>query len=333
MARLRVAVGGSGNMGRQVMAAVLDAEDMDVVGVLDGLAQSDHVLLSDGSEVPLANTVDALAGFEADALIDFSNAAWTDLLLPHAIEIGVRPIIGTTGLSDEFVERMVAASQQAGVGGVIASNFALGAVMMMHLAAIAAHGPGRLVGLAGGIVEVGLDGVGQWYAGGPFAAPVDQGRVPGLFELVQRGDKVVPSGWGFGDAGFAPHAFVDGDAGDLAADLGGEVYAIVQRGQVLPDALIKFVGDGQDMATIGQEPSVVQGHDHVWQVAGGNGAAVVGAGVLVAEVDQLHRPAGMVVLEGGLPQVPVDLEPGTAADIAGNTDDLLILFFGAAGDE
>ncbi len=138
MARLRVAVGGSGNMGRQVMAAVLDAEDMDVVGVLDGLAQSDHVLLSDGSEVPLANTVDALAGFEADALIDFSNAAWTDLLLPHAIEIGVRPIIGTTGLSDEFVERMVAASQQAGVGGVIASNFALGAVMMMHLAAIAA---------------------------------------------------------------------------------------------------------------------------------------------------------------------------------------------------
>jgi 4-hydroxy-tetrahydrodipicolinate reductase len=96
------------------------------------------VLLSDGSEVPLANTVDALAGFEADALIDFSNAAWTDLLLPHAIEIGVRPIIGTTGLSDEFVERMVAASQQAGVGGVIASNFALGAVMMMHLAAIAA---------------------------------------------------------------------------------------------------------------------------------------------------------------------------------------------------
>ena len=138
MAKIRVAVGGSGNMGRQVMAAVLDAEDMDVVGVLDGLAPSDHILLSDGSEVPFANTVDALAGFEADALIDFSNAAWTDALLPHAIEIGVRPIIGTTGLSDEFVERMVAASSEAKIGGVIAANFALGAVMMMHLAAIAA---------------------------------------------------------------------------------------------------------------------------------------------------------------------------------------------------
>lgn len=138
MARLRVAVGGSGNMGRQVLAAVLNAEDMDVVGVLDGLAQSDHILLSDGSEVPLANSIDALAEFKADALIDFSNAVWTDVLLPRAIALGVRPIVGTTGLSDEFVERMVAASREAKLGGVIASNFALGAVMMMHLAAIAA---------------------------------------------------------------------------------------------------------------------------------------------------------------------------------------------------
>ena len=138
MAKLRVAVSGSGNMGSQVMAAVVDAEGMDVVGVLDGLAEADYVLLPDGSEAPLTNTIDALASFSADALIDFSDAVWTDVLLPHAIGLGVRPIVGTTGLSDEFIERMVQASAEANVGGVIASNFALGAVMMMHLAAIAA---------------------------------------------------------------------------------------------------------------------------------------------------------------------------------------------------
>ncbi len=138
MAKIRVAVGGSGKMGRQVMAAVLDAEDTDVVGVLDGLAQSDRIRLSDGREVPLASTVDALGELKADVLIDFSNVAWTYVLLPQAIELGVCPIVGTTGLSDEFVEAMVAVSRKAKVGGVIASNFALGAVVMMHLAAIAA---------------------------------------------------------------------------------------------------------------------------------------------------------------------------------------------------
>jgi 4-hydroxy-tetrahydrodipicolinate reductase len=138
MPPLRVVVSGSGNMGDHVMAAITAAEAMSVVGVLDGLADDDHCTLPDGSDVPLRRTVDDLETFQADVVVDFTNAEWTELLLPKAIAIGVRPVVGTSGLATPFVAQMVAASAEAGVGGVIASNFALGAVMMMHLARVAA---------------------------------------------------------------------------------------------------------------------------------------------------------------------------------------------------
>ena len=138
MPPLRVAVSGSGNMGDHVMAAITAADEMAVVGVLDGLAETDRRVLPDGREVPLLRSVDDLETLKADVVVDFTNAVWTEVLLPQAIASGVRPVVGTSGLATSFVDRMVGASVEAGLGGVIASNFALGAVMMMHLARVAA---------------------------------------------------------------------------------------------------------------------------------------------------------------------------------------------------
>ena len=71
-------------------------------------------------------------------MIDFSNAEWTERLIPAAVNAAVRPVIGTSGLSDQVVADAERRVNEAGLGGVIAANFALGAVMMMHLANIAA---------------------------------------------------------------------------------------------------------------------------------------------------------------------------------------------------
>lgn len=134
---MRVAMSGAGNMGGQIMAALEAADDIELVGALDGLASASSVEIA-GREVPLSSSLDALADWSADAVIDFSNAAWTERLLPRLIEAGVHPVIGTSGLSDELVADSAAACAGRGLGGVIAPNFALGAVMMMHLARIAA---------------------------------------------------------------------------------------------------------------------------------------------------------------------------------------------------
>jgi 4-hydroxy-tetrahydrodipicolinate reductase len=55
-----------------------------------------------------------------------------------ALPRGVRPVIGTTGLSQEYVDGLARECRERKVGGVIAANFSLGAVLMMHMARIAA---------------------------------------------------------------------------------------------------------------------------------------------------------------------------------------------------
>src|SRR6202035_4344862 len=62
----------------------------------------------------------------------------TEQVAPAAVAAGVHPVIGTTGLSDAFVERLRADCAARGVGGIVAPNFALGAVLLMHLCRVVA---------------------------------------------------------------------------------------------------------------------------------------------------------------------------------------------------
>ncbi len=134
---IRVVMSGAGNMGRQIMTAVESADDLELIGALDGLSQDSSVEIA-GRQVPLSNSLSSLAEWSPDVVVDFSNAEWTVKLIPAAVDAGVRPVIGTSGLSDDAIadaERLV---NSADLGGVIAANFALGAVLMMHLANVAA---------------------------------------------------------------------------------------------------------------------------------------------------------------------------------------------------
>jgi 4-hydroxy-tetrahydrodipicolinate reductase len=47
-------------------------------------------------------------------------------------------VIGTTGHSEAFLQQLAADCKSKGVGAVVAPNFAIGAVLMIHLAKIAA---------------------------------------------------------------------------------------------------------------------------------------------------------------------------------------------------
>lgn len=134
MSELRVVVSGAGKMGRQVAAAVAAADGMAAVAFVDGLAQAGEL-----EGLPLYS--DAAECFEAtrpDVAIDFSNAAWTPLLAEAALPRGVRLVIGTTGLTAEFMEWLQTEADRRKLGVVVASNFAIGAVLMMRFAAEAA---------------------------------------------------------------------------------------------------------------------------------------------------------------------------------------------------
>src|SRR6266851_1021568 len=72
------------------------------------------------------------------ALVDFTKPSEALHNALAAVAAGASPVIGTTGLSAESVDKLETACKSKGVGGIVAPNFAVGAVLMMHLADIAA---------------------------------------------------------------------------------------------------------------------------------------------------------------------------------------------------
>ena len=105
---IRVVVSGTGNMGREVLAAVALEADLEPVGVLEKFSSEDSIALAGGAAaVPLsADVPPLLESTRPDVIIDFTNADWTPLVAEAALDRGVRLVIGTTGLADGWLDSL-----------------------------------------------------------------------------------------------------------------------------------------------------------------------------------------------------------------------------------
>jgi 4-hydroxy-tetrahydrodipicolinate reductase len=87
-------------------------------------------------------TGDDLAAFlkktRPQALVDFTRPSVALHNALVAVAAGAAPIVGTSGIAAEGVDKLEVACNAKKVGGIVAPNFAIGAVLMMHLADIAA---------------------------------------------------------------------------------------------------------------------------------------------------------------------------------------------------
>ena len=136
---IKVLVSGMGKMGREVLVAVCRDPGLEPVGVLSRSAGEEYLSLPDGSgRVPFgADLATLMARTRPDVVIDFTNAQWTPTLARQALEAGSRLVIGTSGLSEAFIQELGRECRQRRLGAVVAANFAIGAVLMMHLAKLA----------------------------------------------------------------------------------------------------------------------------------------------------------------------------------------------------
>jgi 4-hydroxy-tetrahydrodipicolinate reductase len=141
MSTIRVVVSGTGKMGREVLTAVCREPDLQPVGVLEKLSAEEFASLPDGSGlVPLDRDPQVLFGrCRPDVVIDFTNAEWAPTVARAALEAGARLVVGTTGLSDDFLRELETTCKNKGLGAVVAPNFAIGAVLLMHLSKITAR--------------------------------------------------------------------------------------------------------------------------------------------------------------------------------------------------
>lgn len=115
--------GAQGRMGRHVVAAVEAESDLKLVGQTD---------MGD-------DLASAIADTGATVVVDFTvpDSAVTNTAC--ILEAGAHPVVGTTGFQSEDIERLVGRAAELKRGGLIAPNFAIGAVLLMRFAAEAAR--------------------------------------------------------------------------------------------------------------------------------------------------------------------------------------------------
>jgi 4-hydroxy-tetrahydrodipicolinate reductase len=137
---IKVLVSGAvGRMGREVVKAVVNDSDTQLVGAVDrslvgtdvgplaGFGQS-GILIRDDLEAALRES-------QADVAVDFSTPQAVRFNIQTMLDAGVSPVVGTTGLKESDLAEIDAASRAAKVPVFIAPNFAIGAVLMMRFAA------------------------------------------------------------------------------------------------------------------------------------------------------------------------------------------------------
>lgn len=138
--KIKVAVtGASGRMGREVVKMVLEDNELELAAAIDpSAADVDAAILAGLPACGVAVSADLAASLQAarpDVLVDFTvpQAAYANTLT--AIEYGVRPVVGTTGFTPDQITELDKLCQDKGIGGLIAPNFSIGAILMMKFAA------------------------------------------------------------------------------------------------------------------------------------------------------------------------------------------------------
>ena len=140
---IKVVISGAlGRMGKQSCRAVLDAQDMILVGVVATACEGENlgqVLGIENVNIAIHSDLQAtLQQTTPDVMVDFTNPDVVFDNIKTAINNKVHPVVGTTGLSGEEIEYLKRAASRQQLGGLIAPNFAIGALLMIKFSAIAA---------------------------------------------------------------------------------------------------------------------------------------------------------------------------------------------------
>ena len=119
---IKVAVLGSrGRMGSEVVKAVNEAKDLELVAELD-----------------LGDSLDTLVSAGAQVVVDFTTPDSVMANLEFVISKNIHAVIGTTGFDDARIAKIKSLLSTSKSGVLIAPNFAIGAVLMMEFATKAA---------------------------------------------------------------------------------------------------------------------------------------------------------------------------------------------------
>jgi 4-hydroxy-tetrahydrodipicolinate reductase len=123
--------GAGGRMGQTVCGAVNADTDLELVGGVDPEHVGETV-----EGITVAADADALTAAGAEVVIDFTHLMAARMNLEWAAAKGVHAVVGTSGFGPDDHERL--RQQFTKSNCLVVSNFAIGAVLMMRFAELAA---------------------------------------------------------------------------------------------------------------------------------------------------------------------------------------------------
>lgn len=140
---IKVAVAGaSGRMGQEVVKMVLADPELRLVAAIDRSSEGlDAGRMVGREDCGVKMTVDldeTLHATKPDVIVDFTTPHTVMENAVTAIKHKVRPVVGTTGLSPDQIEELDKLCTEQGIGGLVAPNFSIGAILMMQFAEQAA---------------------------------------------------------------------------------------------------------------------------------------------------------------------------------------------------
>jgi len=137
-------VGAGGRMGREVCRTVLARPGQELVVALDPLhrgADLAQLVGVDAGGLEVADDLEELTAAGVEVVVDFSRLEAARRTLAFCAEAGIHTVVGTTGFTAGDLEEMGQrfAGPAAGAPNcIVAANFAIGAVLMMRFAELAA---------------------------------------------------------------------------------------------------------------------------------------------------------------------------------------------------
>lgn len=137
-----VVAGAKGRMGSEAVRMIQQDPELKLVGAVDlklsGVDVGEVIGIGKIGSSFYTDLEEVLSTFEVDVLVDFTTPMSVKKNMELAIRHGVRPVVGTTGLTPTDIEELDNLCQEHQVGGIIAPNFAIGAILMMKFARQAA---------------------------------------------------------------------------------------------------------------------------------------------------------------------------------------------------
>lgn len=139
--------GAAGKMGREVIKAVAQASDLVLMGAIDTTPEhqdkdaGELAGLSEPLEVPITNQLEPMLAYVAGerqmqpgVLVDFTHPDVVYNNIRSAIAYGIRPVVGTTGLSPAQIQELSDFAEKASTGCLIIPNFSIGMVLLQEAA-------------------------------------------------------------------------------------------------------------------------------------------------------------------------------------------------------